>query len=51
MSGNDKPPKAAYNAWAQANQPQPAWENMTAAQQLVWQNVAQAAINAATNLP
>lgn len=45
MSGNDKPPKAAYQVWAAANNG-PAWDTLNTAQQGLWAAIAQAAINA-----
>lgn len=46
MSGSDKPPKAAYNAWAQGSGVTIPWESLTTVQQALWMAVAQAAINA-----
>ena len=46
MSGNDKPPKAAYNIWAQTHGISIPWESLTTAEQGNWALIAQAAINA-----
>jgi hypothetical protein len=46
MSGNDKPPKAAYQAWAQATDNPTTWDQLTPAQQVIWESVATAAIDA-----
>ena len=46
MSGSDKPPKAAYEAWAQATNNSTTWDQLTPAQQVIWGAVAQAAIDA-----
>lgn len=46
MSGSDKPPRAAYNAWAAQTNATLTWEQLTTAQQAMWAVVAQAAINA-----
>ena len=46
MSGNDKPPKAAYDKWAQLNNVSVTWDQLTTAQPVNWQAIAQAAIDA-----